>query len=97
MVAVARDLALAARLQVCSDSSAAIGICRRARIGRARRLAVVQLWAQERARAGDFELLKWPGEQIPAGVLTKVVDEELIEPRAQFVNVRWEAGRAAQA
>eukprot|EP00969_Alexandrium_andersonii_P277749 12277404-Alexandrium_andersonii.AAC.1 len=30
MVAVAQDLGLMARLQVCSDSSAAIGICQRA-------------------------------------------------------------------
>eukprot|EP00969_Alexandrium_andersonii_P204802 9051170-Alexandrium_andersonii.AAC.1 len=39
VVAVARDLGLAAWLQVCSDSSAAIGVRRRARIGRVRRLA----------------------------------------------------------
>eukprot|EP00969_Alexandrium_andersonii_P117621 5203030-Alexandrium_andersonii.AAC.1 len=53
MVAAAQDLGLMARLQVCSDSSAAIGICRRAGVGRVRRLAVAQLWVQEKVRAGD--------------------------------------------
>eukprot|EP00969_Alexandrium_andersonii_P338520 14960541-Alexandrium_andersonii.AAC.1 len=67
-----------ARLQVCSGSSAAIGICRRAGVGRVRHLAVAQLWVQERVRAGDFELLKWPGERNPAGILMKAVNEELI-------------------
>eukprot|EP00969_Alexandrium_andersonii_P341585 15098616-Alexandrium_andersonii.AAC.1 len=74
MVAVARGLGLVARLQVCSDSSAAIGVCRRAGIGRVRRLAVAQLRAQERVRAGDSEFLKWQGEQNSADVLTKVVN-----------------------
>eukprot|EP00969_Alexandrium_andersonii_P300328 13278118-Alexandrium_andersonii.AAC.1 len=47
-VAVAQGLGLMARLQVCSDSSAAIGICRRAGIGRVGHLVVAQLWVQER-------------------------------------------------
>eukprot|EP00969_Alexandrium_andersonii_P246285 10883314-Alexandrium_andersonii.AAC.1 len=66
MVAVAQDLRLMASLQVCSDSSAAVGICRRASIGRVRHLAVAQLWVQERARVGDFQHLKCPGERNPA-------------------------------
>eukprot|EP00969_Alexandrium_andersonii_P367570 15470995-Alexandrium_andersonii.AAC.1 len=68
-----------ARLQVCSDSSAAIGICRCAGIGRVRLLAAAQLWAREGGRAGDFESLKWPGERNPADIPTKAVNEELIE------------------
>eukprot|EP00969_Alexandrium_andersonii_P328687 14523887-Alexandrium_andersonii.AAC.1 len=86
-----------ARLQVCSDSSAANGICRRAGIGRVRHLAVAQLRAHEQVRAGDFELLKWPGERNPADIFTKAVHEELIERRLPFVNVWREAGRAAEA
>eukprot|EP00969_Alexandrium_andersonii_P317747 14036278-Alexandrium_andersonii.AAC.1 len=57
MVAVARDLGLVARLQVCSDSSAAVGVYRHTGIGCVRHLATAQIWVQERARAGDFELL----------------------------------------
>eukprot|EP00969_Alexandrium_andersonii_P262018 11583804-Alexandrium_andersonii.AAC.1 len=56
MVSVARALGVDTALRVCADSSAAIGICRRPGIGRARHLAVGQLWVQGRARFGDFEL-----------------------------------------
>eukprot|EP00969_Alexandrium_andersonii_P302695 13380338-Alexandrium_andersonii.AAC.1 len=38
MVSVAQDLGLSAGLQACSDSSAAIGICRRTRFGQVLRL-----------------------------------------------------------
>eukprot|EP00969_Alexandrium_andersonii_P285034 12600551-Alexandrium_andersonii.AAC.1 len=58
-------------LQVRRDSSAAIGVCRRAGTRRARLLAVAQLWVQERAHAGDFEFVEWPGERNPADVLAK--------------------------
>eukprot|EP00969_Alexandrium_andersonii_P015993 699866-Alexandrium_andersonii.AAC.1 len=50
--AVAQDLGFAVALEVCADSSAAIGICRRAGIGRARHLGVGQLRVQERVCSG---------------------------------------------
>ena len=61
LVSATADLGMDARLAVLADSSAAIGICRRAGIGRARHLAVGQMWVQERVRTGDFELRKHPG------------------------------------
>eukprot|EP00969_Alexandrium_andersonii_P060648 2670839-Alexandrium_andersonii.AAC.1 len=66
IASIAMDLGFSAGLRAYADSSAAIGICRRAGIGRARRLAVGQLWVQERVRSGDFELIKWPGADNPA-------------------------------
>eukprot|EP00969_Alexandrium_andersonii_P233136 10293568-Alexandrium_andersonii.AAC.1 len=69
---------------VCADSSAAIGICRGASVGRVQHLAVAQLWVQERARSGDFAMPKWPGERNPADILTKAVDADLIERHLQF-------------
>eukprot|EP00969_Alexandrium_andersonii_P185922 8215078-Alexandrium_andersonii.AAC.1 len=57
LAAIAQDLGFAVSLEVCADSSAAIGICRRAGVGRLRHLAVAQLWVQERARSGDFTLI----------------------------------------
>eukprot|EP00969_Alexandrium_andersonii_P144754 6401224-Alexandrium_andersonii.AAC.1 len=48
LTAIAQDLGFTAALEVCADSSAAIGICRRTGIGRVRHLAVAQLWVQER-------------------------------------------------
>eukprot|EP00969_Alexandrium_andersonii_P077172 3402315-Alexandrium_andersonii.AAC.1 len=64
----------------------AIGICRRTGIGRVRHLAVAQLRVQEKVRAGDFELLQWPGEQNPADIFTNIVNEESIESHLEFVN-----------
>ena len=56
LVSVAADLGMDVSLTVLADSSAAIGICRRTGIGKVRRLAVGQLWVQERVRQGDFGL-----------------------------------------
>eukprot|EP00969_Alexandrium_andersonii_P096493 4259970-Alexandrium_andersonii.AAC.1 len=58
-------------LQVCADGSAAVGICWRPGIGRSRRLAVGQPWAQERVRPGGLNLPKWPGERNPVDILAK--------------------------
>ena len=97
LVSVARDLGVETQLRVCAASSAAIGIRRRSGIGRVRHLAVGQLWVQERVRAGDFDLVKWPGERNPADVLTKVVNQELIDRHMAFMGVYWESGRASSA
>eukprot|EP00969_Alexandrium_andersonii_P049346 2166060-Alexandrium_andersonii.AAC.1 len=43
LTAIAQDLGFAAPLEVCAGSSEAIGICRRAGVGRVRHLAVGQL------------------------------------------------------
>eukprot|EP00969_Alexandrium_andersonii_P083598 3687777-Alexandrium_andersonii.AAC.1 len=48
LTAIAQDLGFSASLEVCAGSSAAIGICLRAGIGRVRHLAVGQLWVQDR-------------------------------------------------
>ena len=53
---LARDLGIDLSLQLYADSSAAIGICRRAGIGKVRHLAVGQPWVQERLHAGHFSL-----------------------------------------
>eukprot|EP00969_Alexandrium_andersonii_P071907 3173412-Alexandrium_andersonii.AAC.1 len=42
-------------------------------------------------------LLKWPGEQSPADVLTKAVNVDLANRHMQFLNLRWEDGCAACA
>ena len=96
--AVSADLGIQVPgLALLADSSAAIGICRRTGIGRVRHLAVGQLWVQERIRAGDFELIKHPGVDNPADILTKGVAKELIDRHAATMGLAWEAGRARTA
>ena len=57
---LAADLGVALQFSIHADSSAAIGICRRAGIGRVRHLAVSQLWVQERLRAAALRCIRWP-------------------------------------
>ena len=62
---VASDLGISVNLHVKTDSSAAVGICNRAGIGKVRHLATGQLWVQERIRSGAFRLYKLPGAENP--------------------------------
>eukprot|EP00969_Alexandrium_andersonii_P234663 10360638-Alexandrium_andersonii.AAC.1 len=59
--------------------------------------APLLLWAQGRVRAGDFELIKWPGTGNPADVLTKAVNGDAVEKHMSALGVRWEGGRAESA
>ena len=97
LVPVAADLGLDVKLTVLADSSAAIGICRRAGIGKARHLAVGQLWVQERVRAGDFELRRHPGSLNPADMRTKPANAELIGRPTATAGLSWESGRPSTA
>ena len=97
MVSLATDLGLGLSLEVCVDSSAAIGICRRTGIGRIRHLATGQLWVQERVRQGDFILSKVIGVNNPADILTKAVAEELLVRHGGYLGLAWESGRAKSA
>eukprot|EP00969_Alexandrium_andersonii_P039534 1731998-Alexandrium_andersonii.AAC.1 len=71
-----------------------MGIRRRARIGRARHLAVGQLRVQERARPGGFELIERPGVGDPADALTEAVDGETVGEQMSSLGVNWGDGRA---
>jgi hypothetical protein len=94
---LAADLGVVLRFSIHADSSAAIGICRRAGIGRVRHLAVSQLWVQERLRTGSFTLHKVAGEYNPADILTKVVSRTLLDRHLETMAMQREAGRAASA
>eukprot|EP00969_Alexandrium_andersonii_P087629 3866217-Alexandrium_andersonii.AAC.1 len=91
------DVGFTAGLRAYADSSAAIGICRRAGVGSVRHVAVGQLWAQERVRPGDFELIKWLGAENSADVLTKAVNGQTIGKHMSSLGVNWEDGRAVTA
>ena len=97
MASLAADLGLELPLEVCADSSAAIGICRRTGIGKIRHLATGQLWVQERVRQGDFIISKIVGTSNPADILTKAVAEELLMRHGDYLGLVWESGRAQSA
>ena len=65
------DFGVKIGVELKSDATAAIGICRRNGLGRVRHLAVSDLWIQQKVRCGDIGLGKTPGKENPADALTK--------------------------
>ena len=92
-----RDLGLDIAVRMHADSAAAIGICRRSGIGRARHLAVGQLWVQEGLRRTDFELYKVLGAHNPADILIKTVSREVLDGHLRALGFKRAEGHAASA
>ena len=97
LVSLAKDLGVALQLEVYTDSSAAVGICRRSGLGKVRHLAVGQLWTQERLRQGDFKLFKVPGSWNPADLMTKPMARHEIDRHLETMCLARSDGRAALA
>ena len=66
-----RDFGHSVSIEVHSDATAAIGICKRQGLGRVRHLATADLWLQQRVKARELLLFKVPGKDNPADVFTK--------------------------
>ena len=63
-------------VEIKSDATAAIGICRRQGLGRIRHLATADLWVQQIVRHKKCTLSKHPGTDNPADMLTKHLPKE---------------------
>ena len=94
---LAADLGLSVQIALCTDSSAAVGICRRTGIGRVRHLAVGQLWVQDLLREGAVSLFKVQGELNPADLLTKALSRTVLDGHLDRLRVYREDGRAVSA
>ena len=94
---VAADLGIDVTLQVMTDATAAIGICRRRGLGKVRHLATADLWVQDRLRKRDFSLEKIPGSENPSDMLTKHVDRTLLHKHMSKLGLVYESGRAISA
>jgi hypothetical protein len=92
-----RDLGIEMSVSIHTDSSAAVGICRRSGIGKVRHLAVGQLWVQEGLRRGDFKLFKVAGAENPADLLTKYLPRESIDKHLKTMRMASASGRAETA
>ena len=80
-----------------TDSTAAIGICKRRGLGNIRHLAKADLWVQDRIRAGDFSLKKVLGTENISDILTKFTDRATLCKHLKTMGLRQETGRAALA
>ena len=95
--AVARDLGLPFELEILTDATAAIGICRRRGLGKIRHLAVADLWVQDRLRAGDFALTKVAGADNMADIFTKYTDRATLAKHLLHLDLHLEDERAETA
>ena len=97
MRSVAEDLGFSLSVEVLTDATAAIGICRRRGLGKIRHLAVADLWVQDRVKTGDFVLTKVPGQQNPADILTKYTDRATLQKHLAAMDLYLEDGRPDSA
>ena len=95
--ALCQDLGLSVALRIFSDSTAAIGICRRRGLGRVRHLAVADLWIQDRLRSGDFSLSKVLGSENVADIMTKMFPKPVLNKHLEALSLRDELGRPSSA
>ena len=91
------DLGIKFGLEVLTDATAAIGICRRRGLGKVRHLHVADLWVQDRVRKKDFKLTKVLGTENPADMLTKHVPREVMKKHMERIGIIADAGRATSA
>ena len=94
---IAKDLGISLVVEVLTDATAAIGICRRRGLGKIRHLHVADLWVQDRVKRGDFALTKIAGSDNPADILTKHVPRDVMIRHMKFMGLWPEDGRAALA
>ena len=94
---LAADLGIVLQVEIFTDATAAIGICRRRGLGKIRHLHVSDLWIQDRLRRGDFALTKILGTDNPADMLTKHVTRDIMLRHMEFIGIKSEGGRAKSA
>ena len=95
--ALCRDLGIVTTITLRTDAAAAIGICRRRGLGKIRHLATADLWVQDRLKRRYVELVKIPGQENPADMLTKHVEKGLLQKHMSTLGLRLEDGRAQSA
>ena len=97
MIALARDLGVSATGCISSDASAALGIVQRQCLGKLRHIATQFLWVQEKVRNDELNIVKVPGTDNPADLLTKNVSAELVRRHTSRLGIVLGSGRAVTA
>ena len=93
-----KDLGIeAVPLEVCSDSSAAIGIASRSGLGKLRHLEVHLLWVQDHVRRKSLVVCKIPGKANPADALTKHLSSDDLWKCMTLLDMCKAEGRADAA
>ena len=97
IMAYAQEIGMALGGEVYTDSSAALGISKRAGIGKVRHLRTQGLWVQEVRMIGRLAYHKVLGTKNPADILTKHVPADLLSKHLGAIQVEARGGRAETA
>ena len=97
MMAVARDLGMALEARVHTDASATLGIVQRQGLGKLRHISTQFLWIQDKVRNKQLEVVKVPGKDNPADILTKNVPAEILSRHLRTLRVSTSNDRATSA
>ena len=91
------DFGIQVSLEVHSDATAAIGICKRQGLGRVRHLATADLWVQQKVRSKELKLFKLPGRDNPSDLMTKYKTSPETNRFLSMMGICSLSGRAAIA
>ena len=84
--------------RVWTDSSAAIGICKRQGFGKVRHLDTQMLWVQQRVRNNDLDVYYAPGEKNPADIFTKPnIPQPRVDSLLHSMGCHYIGGRPSSA
>ena len=89
-----RDFNLDIPLELHSDATAAIGMCKREGLGRVRHLSTSDLWIQQLVRHNRIRLYKCPSADNPADICTKGLGRDRIIALMQIMYYQLQGGRS---
>ena len=93
-VALADDLGINLRVRLHIDAAAAMGILERQGVGCVRHLDIGVLRLQKHQPRRVVELTKVPGMENPADLMTKHLDQKLVNQYTSVLNCEFRQGRA---
>ena len=96
-MALLEDFGIKTRSTLHTNANAAIGIVRRAGLGKLRHLNVRYLWLQDHLRSGQMEFHKVAGVANAADLVTKHLCFGKAKDHLEAIGVNIEGGRAASA
>ena len=91
---LARDWGMELAGKVYVDSSAAIGVAHRRGNGKLRHVRVGLLWIQELVEEGTVDVVKVAGDDNPADLMTKNVNEAKVNKFMEIMNKEFRSGKA---
>ena len=97
MMTLMEDLGVSASVTMHTDASAAIGIVRRAGLGKLRHLNVRYLWLQDQVKQEAIGLQKVAGAENPDDFVTKHVNADAMKKHLERLGVKTSGGRARSA